>query len=286
MKRLIFYKIVTAVLSGCLFISPMICWAESSHKPFSPGEKLTFQLKWGFFPAGEATLELLPLETLNDQPVYHFVMTVRTNAFLDLFYYYRSRIDAYAPIDMAHSVRYRERTRTRLKATDAVVEFDWSTSLAHYMSTEIIYQSPPKTNKKKSITQLLPGTFDPLTVYYYTRLLNIGVGDRIERPITDGLKCVVAQAEVLLEESLTINGQTYKTFLIQPDFKGVKPVFEKLVGAAIQIWITADADRIPVKLASRIVLGSFTGELTSIEGFQGKTNPAIQTRRIERNGPK
>ena len=265
MKRLNFYKIVAAVLSICLFVSPKICWGESSHKPFSPGEKLTFQLNWGFIPAGEAILELLPLETLNDQPVYHFVMTVRTNAFLDLFYYYRSRIDAYAAIDMDHTVRYRERTRTRLKATDVVVEFDWSTSQAHYSSTETIHQSPPKTNEKKRITQLLPGTFDPLTVYYYTRLLNIGVGDWIKRPITDGLKCVVAQAEVLRKESLTINGQTYKTFLIQPDFKGVKPVFEKLVGATIRVWITADADRIPVKLASRIVLGSFTGELTSIE---------------------
>jgi hypothetical protein len=262
---------VAAVLSAYLLVIPTICWGEPSDKPFSPGEKLTFQLKWGFIPAGEATLEILPLETMNNQPVHHFVMTVRTNAFLDLFYFYRSRIDAYAAIDMAHSVRYRERTRTRIKATEVVVDFDWSTRQAHYRSTETIHQSPPKTNRKKHITQLLPGTFDPLSVYYYTRLLNIELGDRIERPITDGLKCVVARAEVLQKESLTINGQTYSTFLIQPDFKGVKPVFEKLVGATIRVWITADEDRIPVKLSSRIVLGSFTGELTSNKGNQSKT---------------
>jgi len=263
--------VAVAIISASFSIVATICWGGPLDKPFAPGEKLTFQLKWGPIPAGEALIEILPVEKLNGQPVYHFVMTVRTNAFLDLFYYYRSRIDAYADMDMTRSVRYREKTRTRRMETDIVVEFDWQNRQANFNRRVTFFKSKPETDTKERITPLLPGTFDPLSVYYYARLLDLKEGDRIERPISDGIKCVVAHAEVIRRESLTANGKTYDTLLVQPNFKGVKPVFEKLTGATILVWISEDTHRVPVKLASRIVLGHFTGELTAVEGVPGIT---------------
>ena len=65
---------------------------------------------------------------------------------------------------------------------------------------------------------------------------------------------------------MTANGETYDTYLVQPDFNGVNPVFETLAGANILVWVTADARHLPIKLASRIVLGYFTGELITVEG--------------------
>jgi len=267
---------VSKVISGtAAFLSAVFCifatvsWADTHVRPFSPGEKLTFQLKWGPIPAGEAVLELLPIEELDNQPVYHIVMTVRTNAFVDLFYTYRSRIDAYADIDMTHSLRYREQTRTRRKVKEIIVDFDWKTAQARFNRIDTVFRSKHDTHKSERVIPLMTGTFDPLSVYYYTRLLDLHVGDRIERPISDGLKCTVAQAEVIRRESVTANGKTYDTYLVQPDFKGVNPVFEKLAGANILVWVTADARRLPIKLASRIVLGYFTGELTAVEGVAG-----------------
>ena len=77
------------------FIAPalIICLGnteliESADKkpPFYPGEKLTLQIKWGAIPEGEATLEVLPMQTINGIKSYHFLMTARTNPFVDLFY--------------------------------------------------------------------------------------------------------------------------------------------------------------------------------------------------------
>ena len=263
-------RAVAAVfLSATFLIVATICTGDTPVKPFSPGEKLTFQLKWGPIPAGEVMLELLPVEKLDNQSVYHFVMTVRTNAFVDLFYYYRSRIDAYADIDMTRSLRYREQTRTRRKAKNVVVEFNWQTKQARFHRVETFFKPKPDRRTKESIIPLLPGTFDPLSVYYYTRLIDLHEGERIKRPVSDGIKCIVAHAEIIRRESMTANGKAYDTFLVQPDFKGVNPVFEHLAGSTILVWVTADAHRIPVKLSSRIVLGRFTGELTAVEGVPG-----------------
>ena len=75
--------------TACLCAAALLLLAASAgagehDRAFSPGEKLTFQIKWGPFPAGEAVLEVLPMERQDGTPVYHFAMEVKTNAFLDL----------------------------------------------------------------------------------------------------------------------------------------------------------------------------------------------------------
>ena len=257
---------LAAFLSAAFCILATVSWGDTHARPFLPGEKLTYQLKWGPIPAGEAALELLPIEELDNQPVYHIVMTVRTNAFVDLIYTYRSRIDAYVDIDMTRSLRYQEKTRKRRKVKEIIVDFDWMSKQAYFKRVETVIGSKSDILKTEHVTPLMIGTFDPLSVYYYTRLLDLHVGDRITRPISDGLKCTVAEAEVTRRESVTANGVTYDTYLVQPDFKGVNPVFDILAGANILVWVTADARHLPIKLASRITLGHFTGELITVEG--------------------
>ena len=42
---------------------------------FAPGEKMTFQVRWAFIPAGEAVIELLPEKNLNGIQSLHFLYT-------------------------------------------------------------------------------------------------------------------------------------------------------------------------------------------------------------------
>jgi hypothetical protein len=44
-------------------------------------------------------------------------------------------------------------------------------------------------------------------------------------------------------------------------------VFEKSKDARIQLWVTADRRHIPVKIKSRVVVGTFVGELVTAEGL-------------------
>jgi hypothetical protein len=91
----------------------------------------------------------------------------------------------------------------------------------------------------------------------------------ITRPISDGKRTLRASLKVIGREIITLNGRSYDTFLVQPDLKGVNPVFEKEAGATILIWVSADERRIPIKLKSKVRVGSFTGELVGVEGVKG-----------------
>ena len=98
--------IVTAMIT--IFISSGNTEAAEKDFPFYPAEKLTFQLKWTFVPAGVGVLEVLPMETINGVKAYHFVLTARSNSFIDCLYKVRDRIDAYTDIEMNHTILYKK----------------------------------------------------------------------------------------------------------------------------------------------------------------------------------
>jgi len=257
------FVILSAVVVFCTFAGAA---AQDNQLTFIPGERLLFKLSWGFIPAGQAVLEVLPIETVNGVKTYHFIMQARTNSFIDKIYKYRARIDAYADVNMTRSVMYRKETVTGRSAKKVQVLFDWEKNEALYHHVHTRPGQTPEISKQDKRTALLPGTFDPLSVFYYTRLLTAGKSFSLAHPVTDGKDCVVATADIVERVKIRVNGTNYDTFLVQPDLKHLDGVFHKKKDAKISIWVTADKRRIPVKIKSRVYVGSFTGELVAIEG--------------------
>lgn len=256
----IFLKIIMALLViGCL--GPKAN-ANSDLMPFTPGEKLKFQLRWENVPAGSAWLEVHPIKTINGQQVYHFVMKAKSNAFVDIFYKVRDRIDAYADIEMTRSVHYEKDNHEGKHEKKETIAFDWENSRAVYHKHD---------EKKKKSLPLLDGSFDPLSAFYYTRTMEFDVGHQLERPVTDGRKNVVGRMRVVGRQTITLqNGNKYDTFLVEPDMKDVGGVFEKSDDSKIQLWVTADDKRIPVKIQSKVIVGHFIGELVAAKGVEGR----------------
>jgi hypothetical protein len=224
--------------------------------PFRPGEKLTFQVRWAFIPAGEAVLEVLPVETVNTVKSYHFVMTAKTYEHIDFIYMVRDRIDSYTDVGMTHSILYKKvkKGRSRKKV---VVNFDWKKREAQYSNFR--EKMPP--------VSILPGSFDPLSVFYAFRLHELKENAVLRAPVTDGKKSVVGKARVIRKEKITVPTGVYDTYLVEPELEHLGGVFKKSKNAKLQIWVTADKRRIPVKVKSEVIVGSFVAELISVEGI-------------------
>lgn len=100
------------------------------------------------------------------------------------------------------------------------------------------------------------------------RLLDLSKASQISVPITDGKKNIHGTVHVLKRETVKLSGEIYDTYLVEPETEGIGGVFKKSKNAKIYVWLTADKRRIPVKIKSKVVVGSFTGELISAEGIQ------------------
>jgi hypothetical protein len=247
-----------AVMTGCMLLVsfyPGYIYAEDPPILFPSGEKLVFEIKWSVIPAGRAVLEALPIEEMDGHLAYHFVMTARTTKFVDNFYKVRDRIDAYADIGMNRSLLFKKKQREGRSKKDILVSFDWEKKQARYSNF----------NKKREPITIKEGTFDPLSAFYFTRLFDWESKTEVARPVTDGKKNIIGKARRVRRETIDVPAGTFDTWLIEPDIEHVGGVFEKSRNAKIELWITADDRHIPVKLKSKVVVGSFTGELVSIE---------------------
>lgn len=244
----------SGILIAVIFGAPETS-AATNELPFSPGEKLVFELKWTIIPAGEATLEVKAIEDINGISAYHFVLTARSNSFVDVFYKVRDHIDAYAEIKMTRSLLYIKKQHEGNTKRDVQVIFNWDNNTAQYFNF----------GKLEKTISIMPGSFDPLSVFYYSRLLGLKEGAQITRPVTDGKKCVVGRAKILKRERISLRSGTYDAFLLEPELRHIGGVFEKSENAKIQLWVSADDRRLPLKIKSKVVVGSFVGELVSIE---------------------
>ena len=230
-------------------------------RAFVPGEKLVFELKWTFITAGTATLEVLPMQTIDGQPAYHFSLAAKSNAFLDSLYKVRDQIDAFADDRLTRSLHYLKKQHEGTTIRDIEVRFDWENLKTRYLKTE-------KGGGEDKLTPVMPGSFDPLSAFYFVRDADkVNVGTVVESPITDGKKNVIGRATIVKRETIKVKGTAYDTFLVEPELKHVGGVFEKSENASIQIWVTADHRRVPVRLKSKVIVGSFVGDLISAEGL-------------------
>ena len=133
-------------------------WAGDAPTPtqaFRPGERLAFVLKWTIIPAGEAVLEVLPREHMAGRNANHFVLTARSNAFVDAFYVVRDRIDAWSDAAMSQSLLYRKKQHEGNTRRDITVSFDWEEATAQYINQGEAREPIPITDD----------TFDPLSFF-------------------------------------------------------------------------------------------------------------------------
>lgn len=234
-----------------------VCEAEISRTPFSKGEKLLFHLRWGVVSAGEATLEVVSDASAEDSEQFRFVMTAKTTPFIDRFYKVRNRMESITDRGMTRSLFFDKNQNEGRSRKASQVRFDWIRNESCYFSQQ----------RCKYTLSLPPGTFDPLSAFYYVRSLPLEDRFSIQRPVTDGKKCILGRARVLRREMVTVPMGTFDTYLLEPEIEHVGGVFKKSKGARIHIWVTADERKIPVRLQSKVIIGSFVGELVSANGL-------------------
>lgn len=253
---IIMQRLLITLATVLLLISMSGHAAAGEHHPFRPGEKMHFVLKYGVVPAGSAALEVHDMAEIQGVRAYHFVMTARSNSFVDMFFKVRDRIDSFADVDMKHSLYYKKDQKEGKTRRNITVDFNWDKNESTYVN----FNTEPK------VISLLPGTFDPLSVFYYSRLLNLDQDKPFEHPVTDGEKNLMGILRVLGRETISVPAGTFETLVLEPDLKKVEGVFSKKQRAKIKLWVTDDERRLLVQMKSKAMVGSFVAELIAVEG--------------------
>lgn len=234
------------------------------HEAFGPGEDLTYSVKYGFVKGGEG--HFFVRDTIIDgRKVNHIVVEGRTTGVADVFYKVRDSYQSYMDCQTQLPLMSKRIIREgRYRYTDQVTY--------NRLDTTISKSVQRRDKPVVKATEKMPlNVVDVIGAFYHARNNafddNLQVGDtvcydtffanelfplRILYRGTERVNTVLGPMECYVFSPITEVGRSFKT---QDDMK---------------LWISKDANRLPVKVKFDLAVGSFVCELSKASGLKHK----------------
>lgn len=235
----------TALLAFFVFLA----FLPENASAFKIPEKLIFDLTWTGLKVGTATLEIV-----NGEGHAKIISTARSDGWLSAFYMVDDRTEVVLKNTQTMSFiglpeNYRVKLREGSHRRDKEAVFDH----AHRQVTFIDHLG----NGKKTC-KIGENTLDALSGFYFIRTMKYEVGKSVYVDIFDSNKLWNLEVKVLRKEKIKTKLGEFDTVVIKPLMKS-EGIFNRK--GDMYIWLTDDLQRIPVKMQSKVAVGSITATL-------------------------
>ena len=211
---------------------------------FGVGEKLSFDVNYGFINAGTASMEVEKLIEYEERPCYQIVTHANSNKFFSSFYKVDDRVESITDAAGLFSWKFEKRLREGGYRAERKYQFD--------QKRNCVYEG-------KDTIAVKPYAHDALSVLYYVRTLPLEVGKSVFAfNYVDGQK-INLEVKVLKKEKITVSAGTFDCLVVEPLSSSVG-VFKN--EGTLRVWLTDDRLRLPVLMKSKILVGSISAELT------------------------
>ena len=225
------------------------------NKAFKEGEKLTFDLNYGFVTAGIATMEIPRIKRISGRDAYHVTFEVNSVPSFDMFYKVRDRYETYIDVEGLFPWRFEQHIREGGYTRDFSAFFDQRKGIAKTSEGE--YQIPLYVN-------------DIMSAFYFARTIDytsMEIGDLIH--LQNFYKDKVYDLDVKYhgKETIEVPAGKFDCFIVEPLVK--EGGLFKHEGNII-VWLTDDELKLPVKVRTKIIVGYVEAKLTNYEGLAGK----------------
>ncbi len=219
---------------------------EIDNKVWNVGENLVFSVNYGFYQAGTATMAVVGKTHVNGADCYHIQTTAKSNSFISKFYKVRDVVNSFIDTEGLFSRRFEKRLREGKYKSNRIVDFYHDRMLAL------------NTKKKNAVTETPLYIQDILSSLYYLRTFDLVVGrDEFIDVYADG-KVYPLKVIVHKREKIKVPAGEFKCIKIEPVLKS-EGLFKQ--EGKLTIWVSDDEYRIPVRMKSKVLIGSIGTDL-------------------------
>lgn len=256
--KMIVYVLLT-ITSGNFLLLPQTALSKEEfrkvdNKAFKEGEKLTFDLNYGFVTAGIAVMEIPRIKKISGRNAYHINFEVNSVPSFDMFYKVRDRYESYLDVEGLFPWRFEQHIREGGYTRDFSAFFDHRKGKAKTSEGE--YEIPIYVN-------------DIISAFYYARTLdytNMKVNDLIHMQNFYKNKVYDLDVKYLGKEIVEVPAGKFECIVVEPLVK--EGGLFKHEGNII-IWLTNDDLKMPVKVRTKIIIGYVEAKLTNYQGLAG-----------------
>ncbi len=224
------------------------------NKAFRSGEELYFDIDYGFFTVGEAELLVFPGDSVFNRKTYHVLSKAKSKPFFDAFFKVRDRYESF--IDSAGIFPWRFIQHVR----EGSYRKDYGAFLNQLSGVAV---------SNKAETPIKPYTHDIISAFYYVRTLDFSgfrEGERIHLNNFFADKTYPLDVVYHGKERVDVEAGEFDCIIVEP-LVTAGGLFKN--EGRILIWLTNDDAKMPVKVSSKVLIGSITAELTKYKGVYG-----------------
>lgn len=232
--------------------------------PFGVGEVLEYEINYAIIDAGTLRLAVEGIEPVDGRQAYHLVSRAQTNRTVSALYSLTDQLQSWMDVERLHALRYEKESVEKGKRRDRSYRLDQQRNVR--IDLESGDEDP-----------MPPGAQDDLSIFYFLRTLPLEEGKRLTLNVLMDPDDNPMRVTVLGEEEVKVPAGRFKTLVLQLDVETDSGVFAQ--GGELKVWMTDDAQRVPVKLESKLAVGSFTASLTKLTPGQTSSTAALSTTR-------
>ena len=245
---------VMAVFIGLLSAFPHPArafeWRKETNKVLAPGEKLCFSIKWQFITVGYATMEIMGIDDVFNRKAFHIYTEARSSSFFDTFYKVRDTNESWMDTESLCS----------LKFVSIVNESKHDKTETLILDQENRKFTLVENNKSGPIPQWVQ---DVLSCLYYLRTKDLAVGQAVTIDAHQGDESWPLIIKIVKREKIRVPAGEFDCFLVEPAVREGAGIFQ--AKGKIWVWLTADERKVPVKMSSKIPIGSVEAVLTDMK---------------------
>ena len=223
---------------------------EIGVPPFGVGERLKFEIKYGFISAGTATLGIPAIVTERGYECYRIVSLAESNSFFSAIFTVRDVAESYLDTRELLPRRFEKRLREGDFRAHDVALFDHDSHVVLY----------PKQGGR--LVPMSVGSQDILSSLYYVRMTDLTVGRSVFIDNHADKKNYPLEIKVLRKERVDVPAGRFDCLVVEPIMRGAGLFSHQ---GRLTVWLTDDAARIPVLMKSKIMVGSISAVLTEVD---------------------
>jgi len=234
---------------------------SQEFKPFKSGEWLKYKISYsGWFKAGEATM-FLTNDTLDNKEFYHVVAIGKTVGPINWFFKVNDLYESYFDKKDTRPYKFIRNINEGGYTKNLSIYFD------HNLEKAIINNI--KTNEKTE-KNINANSHDLISIIYFLRrnfnLRNIDDNNEITINTFFDYQNNKMKMKYLLTEVINTTFGKIKCLKIKPYVKSGR-IFKKK--ESLTVWVTADKNRIPIRVKADLAVGAIRVDL---EAFSGLNN--------------
>jgi hypothetical protein len=243
-----------------LFTSTLLL---AQQKPaFKSGEWLRYKMSYsGFLRAGSAILEVEDAE-LNGKKVFYTKGTGWTSGMIKWFFEVDDLYESYFDKDKVKPYLFRRKINEGGYKKHRITSFNYDTNKAYVQDF----------TEQKDTSVAFTNVQDMLSSFYFLRnqdVSNLNEGDEIKLDMFMDSQIYPFKLRFLGKETINTKFGKVKTLIFRPYVQSGR-VFK--AQESVTIWITDDANKIPIKMKASLAVGSLRAELEAYKGLANAFN--------------